>query len=101
VASHGREGVSGGDDAPVTQSMDTSPEIEAMLVQGSRALSPAAKWRQVCEQIAADDAHALAGIRLRHPGAPAHEQRLRLAALKYDRELMRDAFGWDPAREGW
>lgn len=89
------------DDAPVTQSPDTSPEIEAMLVQGSRALTPAAKWRQVCEQIEADDAHALAGIRLRHPGADPHELRLRLAALKYDRDLMREAFGWDPALEGW
>ena len=101
MAADGREGVSEEGDGPVTQSPDTSPEIEALLVQGSRALTPAAKWRQVCEQMAADDAHTLAGIRLRHPGAAARELRLRLAALKYGSELMREAFGWDPALEGW
>ena len=85
------------DDGPVTQSPDTSPEIEALLVQGCRALSPAQKWHQVCEQIAADDAHALAGLRLRHPQASQQELRLRLAALKYDRELMLAAFAWGEA----
>ncbi len=48
----------------------------------------------------ADDA-ALVGIRERHPAASEREQRLRLAALKYGRDLMVKAFGWDPLVEGW
>ena len=101
MAAHGREDVSDGGDGPVTQSPDTSPEIEARMLQAFRALTPAEKWHQVCEQILADDAHMLAGLRLRHPAADAHELRLRLAALKYDGDLVREAFGWDPALEGW
>jgi hypothetical protein len=100
VAAHG-EGVSDGGDAPVTQSPDTSPGIEALQIAAASALTPAQKWHQVCEQIAADDAHALAGIRLRHPQSDAREQRLRLAAIKYGADLVRAAFDWDAAAKGW
>jgi hypothetical protein len=43
---------------------------------------------------------ALAGIRLRFEDASPRERRLRLGALTIDRELMIEAFGWDPEREG-
>jgi hypothetical protein len=41
------------------------------------------------------------GIRERHPTASERELRLRLAALKYGRDLMVRACGWDPDVEGW
>lgn len=93
--------MSAGGDGPVTQSPDTAPDVEALLVEAQRRLPPHLKWRQVCEAIAADDAHALAGLRLRHPGADERELRLRLVALKYGRELAVAAFGWDPGTKGW
>lgn len=79
--------MSGAGDGPVTQSPDTSPEVEALLVALLRRLSPADKWRQVCDAMAADDSHALAGLRLRHPHAGVAELRRMLAELKYGREL--------------
>jgi hypothetical protein len=92
--------VNAADDGPVTQSPDTSPEVEALQVALLRRLTPAQKWRQVCELVAAGDSLALAGLRQRHPGAGSDELRLRLAALKYERELVLAAFGWDPAQQG-
>jgi hypothetical protein len=50
-------------------------------------MSPAEKFRAVAELNAAADTMALAGIRLRHPGASPREQFLRLASLKLGREL--------------
>jgi hypothetical protein len=40
------------------------------------------------------------GIRSRHPDADDGEVRLRLAALRLDRALVVDAFGWDPVERG-
>ncbi len=45
-------------------------------------------------------AAALAGIRLRHPEADEREQRLYLAALLLGDDLVKRAFGWDPAVRG-
>ena len=47
------------------------------------------------------DEIALEGIRERYPHATEREQKLRLAALRYGRDLMLKAFGWDPLVEGW
>ncbi len=78
---------------------DTSAELERLLADGYRRMTPAQKWHLICEQVAADDEHALAGLRLRHPGADERELRLRLAALAYGAEFVAAAFGWDPASE--
>lgn len=43
---------------------------------------------------------ALAGIRARHGDADARSERLRLFALRLNREQMIRAFDWDPEREG-
>lgn len=49
-----------------------------------------------------DASRALArtGIRARHPDADEREIRLRLAALRLDREAMVRWFAWDPEIEG-
>jgi hypothetical protein len=44
---------------------------------------------------------ALAGIADRHPQADERERRLRLAALRLERDTMVNAFGWDPAVNGY
>jgi hypothetical protein len=86
---------------PPAPPSDTSPEIEALMLERWRAMSPAAKWRLMSDQVLSDDEHALVGIAAAHPAAGERELRLRLAALKYGRELMVGAFGWDPQREGY
>ena len=89
------------DDGPVTQSPDTSPEIETLVIASARGMTPAQKWRQVCGLTAAGENLALVGIDRRYPAASDDERRLRLAALKYDRDFVRAALGWDPHLQGW
>lgn len=87
-----------GTSAPLS---DTPPEVEAIQLAGYRAMSPAQKLRRVAALNRAVD--ALARARLRRHYGPLEERtlRLRLASLRYPRELMIAAFGWDPEREGY
>lgn len=41
------------------------------------------------------------GVRMRYPGATDREVMLRLASLRNGRDVMIEAFGWDPEIEGW
>jgi hypothetical protein len=81
----------------VTQSADTSEEIDRLLFERYRQMQPWEKLRMVAEMIETAEVLAFAGLRLRHPDASDRELRLRLAAMRYDRETMIKAFGWDPA----
>ena len=80
---------------------DTSPEAEAILVAGWRAMTPAEKLALVSAMTRTAQELSLAGIRVRHPDATGDELRLRLAALRLPRELMVRLFGWDPVVEGY
>jgi hypothetical protein len=81
---------------------DTSPEAEAILIEGYRRMSPQDKLRQVAELNRMADTMALARIRAWYgPDLSEREEKLRLAALHIDRELMIEAFGWDPEKEGY
>ncbi|HPQ40416.1 MAG TPA: hypothetical protein PLV45_08580 [bacterium] len=80
---------------------DTHPEIEEMLLEGYRKMSPTEKWNRVNELTIAVQQLALARIRKQYGNISEREQRLRLAALWIDRETMIDAFGWDPDIEGY
>ena len=84
-----------------TQSADTSPGAEQVLIEAYRRMPPLEKVRRLTEIIRACEQLALAGIRERHPQASEWEIRLRLAALRLDRETVVRVFGWDPAREGY
>jgi hypothetical protein len=55
-------------------------------------MAPAMKLRLVSGLTAAADAMALAGIRLRFPGASPREQFLRLASIKLGRDLARQVY---------
>ncbi len=88
-------------DATRTQSDDTSPEAERVLIDRYRRLDLHARLRLAFDQQEVSDAFALCGIRMRHPQADEREQKLRLAALKIERELMLRAYGWDPLEKGY
>jgi len=75
--------------------------VEALLFEHYRGLPVHEKVRIAMDLTRQADEIALVGIRERHPNSSDREQRLRLAALKYGRELMVKAFGWDPDVEGW
>lgn len=83
-------------------SRDTSPEAEALLVERYRQMTPQEKLRQVIDL--SEAVRQLAAARIRHqygPDIDERELRLRLAALVIDRQLMIDAFGWDPEAQGY
>ncbi len=82
-----------------TQSADVAPQIEALVVEGWRRMSPAEKIRQVRELIRTTRRFAVAGLRNRHPGAPDSEIHRRLAAFWLDPDMQVRVFGAesDPA----
>lgn len=81
---------------------DTPPEVEAILVDLYRRMTPGEKLLKVMELNRAAQEMALARIRTQYgPDLSEREERLRLAALWLDRETMIRAFGWDPEVEGY
>lgn len=84
-----------------TQSEDTHPEIERMLVVAWRKQTPARKLdllRSVTQDM---QRLQLAVIRQRHPDAGDWELKMRLASRWLEPELMRRVYGWDPDKEGY
>jgi len=79
----------------------THPDIQARIVAGYRAMSPARKFEIVCALTRAVQELALTDIRRRHPGAGERELALRLASRSLDPELLKRAFGWDVRIEGY
>ncbi len=85
-----------------TQSADTPPEIEEMVLERYRQMTPQEKIAIIQGLNRTAMLMALAGIRMRH-GADLSERelQLRLAALWLDRETMIKVYGWDPEVEGY
>ncbi len=84
-----------------TQSPDTPPEIERILVEGYRRMSLAERFQRVEGLNRTLEILALTDIRRRHPDATEHEIRLRLASRRIPADLMRRAFDWDPDEKGY
>ncbi len=83
-------------------SLDTPPEIEQLMLDAYRRMTPAEKLKRVVELGAAAETMAAARIRAKYgPDLPERELRLRLAALRLDRETMIKVFDWDPEEKGY
>lgn len=82
------------------QSSDTDPKVEAMMIEHYRSMSPAKKFRMMCELNAAVRTLSLSGIKQRHPNADEEELNKRFAALVLDRDTMMRVYNWDPKIEG-
>jgi hypothetical protein len=80
---------------------DTPLEIEGIIIEGYRRMSPTDKLRRVSEMTRAAQQMALLRIDKQYPNATDRERQLRLASLWLTREQMLSAFGWDPEREGY
>lgn len=70
------------------------------MIDAYRRMSDAQKLARVDALTRTVRQLALVRIRAEHPDADARELRLRLAALRFDRETMIRAFGWDPREHG-
>lgn len=75
------------------QAEDTPYEIERLLIEGYRRMSPAEKARRVAEDCVALETLVVAGIRARHPGASGDELRRRLAELRLGKSLAQTIYG--------
>lgn len=85
-----------------SQSTDTPLEIEAILLERYRQMTPFERLRQVWELNRSAQTMAVMRIQAQYgPEISERELRLRLAALWLDREIMIKAFGWDPEVEGY
>jgi hypothetical protein len=85
-----------------TQSPDTPPEIEEILLERYRRMTPLEKLMQVFELNHMAQSMAAMRIQARYgPNLSERELRLRLASLWLDRKTMIAAFGWDPEVEGY
>ena len=83
------------------QPSDTHPEIDDLLVEASRKMTPTQKLDCVRELIRALQELALMDVRRRHPNADVREQELRVASRWIEPELMVRAFGWDARAKGY
>ena len=88
-------------DGTVQTAGDTSPEAEAVLLRLAREAPPARKLQIAEAMTRAVREAARAGILARHPGATEEEVRRRLAALLLPPGIAQEAYGWDPARDGY
>jgi hypothetical protein len=84
-----------------TQSTDTPPEIERIIIEGYRKMSAAQKLQIMQDLMRTAQLLALGEIQRRYPNAKKRELQLRLASRWIEPELMREAFGWDPEVEGY
>ena len=80
---------------------DTSPDIEAMLIEAYRRMSVAEKIECVAQMNRALWELGLMDVRRRHPEADEREQVLRVASRWIEPDLMLAAFGWDVREKGY
>ena len=83
------------------QSPDTHPEIERILIEAYRRMTPAEKIRKMRQLNEFGYGLTLAEVKRQHPTASERECQLRVASRYLPSELMRKAFGWDPYTEGY
>jgi hypothetical protein len=76
---------------------DTPAEVERLILEGYRRMSPAERLERVCALNRSLDVLALAGIRARHPGLSEVDARMRLGVQRYGAELIKRAYGWPPS----
>jgi len=85
-----------------TLSSDTPPEIEQIVLERYRRMTPFERLMQVWELNRMAQQMAALRIQAKYgPDLSERELRLRLAALWLDRETMIEAFGWDPKVKGY
>jgi hypothetical protein len=82
-------------------SADTSPEAERVLLEAYRRMSPEQKLKRAFGLTLALRELTAAAIRQERPNASEREIQLRVASRSIPRELMIQAFGWDPEVEGY
>ena len=82
-------------------SVDTSPEAQQVLLDLTRRTPVWRRLQLACELVQTTRLLMLADLRGRFPRADEDELRRRLIARMLPREQVVQAFGFDPAEEGY
>jgi hypothetical protein len=82
-------------------SRDTHPEVEALLVERYRQMTPQQRLQKMLDMNRFVAETQLAAIRAAHPNADDHELKMRLASRWVKPELLKAAFGWDVETMGY
>jgi hypothetical protein len=77
------------------------PELERILLNALRKMSPSEKVNKVNGMIAAMYYIAMSDVKVRYPEADEYECRLRVASRRVPPDLMLKAFGWDVKQKGY
>jgi len=80
---------------------DSPSDIENILIEGYRKMTPQQKMQRVSELNKAVQQLALARIQRQYGDISEREKKLRLASLWLDRETMLRVFNWDPNEKGY
>ena len=80
---------------------DTPLEIEEMVLEGLRKMSPIEKIKRIQELNRSVETMAATRIRSQYGPLSERELRLRLAALRLPRDVMISVFDWDPEEHGY
>jgi hypothetical protein len=80
---------------------DTRPEIQQMLIERYRQMTPTEKLRMVADMAETIRQLQLAEIRLRYPNASERECFLRMASRWAPPELLKKFLGWDVEVQGY
>lgn len=81
---------------------DTDAEVERRVIETYRRMTPEERFAKLLDILRAGELLMRAGIRERHgENINQEEERLRMGALRLDRETMVELFGWDPEVEGY
>src|SRR5580700_10122367 len=77
------------------------PELERILLEALRKMTPSEKIKKVNDMVAAMHILAMSDVRSRHPEADERECLLRVASRRVPADLMLKAFGWDVKEKGY
>lgn len=80
---------------------DTHPTMEAIQIEGFRAMSTDQKLKLVNSLSLTVRELALADVRRRYPDESEREQLLRAASRWIDPVVMKRGFGWDVDERGY
>ncbi len=81
--------------------MDTDPKIRKIIIEGYRKMAPLQKLQRVTELNKSIQQIALARILKQYGNIDEREQKLRLASLWINRDIMVNVFNWDPKIKGY
>jgi hypothetical protein len=87
--------------SPILGLTDTDPEADRVLFDLYKKMTPQERAERMVALCRAARSLAEAETRSRHPGISEHELRMRVASRSLPRDLMIEAFHWDPLEHGY